>query len=141
MWKVGKVANMAEVSPDTLRFYEREGLIAPDSKSAGGYRLYREDAVRRIRFIKHAQQCGFTLVEIKELLSLKSSPRACCDDVHARAVEKKLQIEAKIKALTTMSNALTALIAACASDNTPVDECAILATLESTTTAVSAVED
>ena len=61
---IGKIATLADISPDTLRYYERERLIAPAAKSPGGYRLYERDALRRIRFIKQAQQCGFNLAEI-----------------------------------------------------------------------------
>ncbi|HET8918774.1 MAG TPA: MerR family transcriptional regulator [Xanthobacteraceae bacterium] len=60
---IGKIAALAQVSADTLRYYEREHLIAPAAKSPGGYRLYERDALRRIRFIKEAQQCGFNLAE------------------------------------------------------------------------------
>ena len=71
---IGRVASAVKVSTDTLRYYEREGLIAPTSKSRGGYRLYDGDAVRRVRFIKQAQHCGFTLTEIRGLLQ-RCTPR------------------------------------------------------------------
>lgn len=127
---IGKVASLAEVSADTLRYYERERLIAPSAKSAGGYRLYERDALRRIRFIKQAQQCGFNLTEIRSLLALRASDAACCRDVRSAALEKKLQLEAKIKAMRAMSDALTDLIAQCDMDNRPLDDCPILAVLE-----------
>jgi DNA-binding transcriptional MerR regulator len=127
---IGKLAALAEVSTDTLRYYEREGLIAPDSKSDGGYCLYGEDAARRVRFIKQAQHCGFTLVEIRELLTLREQDSACCGDVRKRAVEKKLQLESKIRTMQAMSNALDRLIADCAEEAHPVDECPILTALE-----------
>jgi MerR family Zn(II)-responsive transcriptional regulator of zntA len=76
MLTIGKLAALAQVSTDTLRYYEGEGLIAPDSKSGGGYRLYGKDSVRRIRFIKQAQQCGFALAEIRELLGLRRQDSA-----------------------------------------------------------------
>ena len=88
MFTIGKVATLAGVSPDTLRYYEKERLIAPASKTAAGYRLYNDDALRRIRFIKHAQHCGFTLSDIKELLTLKAADSACCEDVRTVAIEK-----------------------------------------------------
>jgi len=81
MHTIGKIAALAGVSPDTLRYYEKEQLIQPASKTAAGYRLYDDDALRRIRFIKHAQQCGFTLADILELLTLKQTGSACCGDV------------------------------------------------------------
>ena len=71
MFTIGKLASLTSVSNDTLRYYEQEGLIEPAGKSPAGYRLYDTDSVRRIRFIKHAQHCGFTLAEIRDLLELR----------------------------------------------------------------------
>lgn len=133
MLTIGKLATLADVSADTLRFYEREGLIAPSSKSAGGYRLYDEDAVVRLRFIKQARDCGFTLTEIQQLLLLRNQSEACCGDVRQRAIEKKLQLEAKIRALSAMSKALDHLIADCANESHPINGCPILASLEQAT--------
>jgi MerR family Zn(II)-responsive transcriptional regulator of zntA len=127
---IGKIACLAQVSTDTLRYYEREHLIAPAAKSAGGYRLYQRDALRRIRFIKQAQRCGFNLAEIRSLLALRGSRSACCRDVRHLALEKKLQLEAKINVMKVMSNALTHLIEECRAVSRPVDDCPILAALE-----------
>jgi len=127
---IGQVASAVKVSTDTLRYYEREGLIGPASKTTGGYRLYDSDAVRRVRFIKKAQQCGFTLSEIRSLLALRSSDAACCSDVRRVALEKKLQLEAKIKAMRAMSKALDNLIVTCTDESRPLDDCPILAALE-----------
>jgi MerR family Zn(II)-responsive transcriptional regulator of zntA len=127
---IGKIAALAKVSADTLRYYERERLVEPAAKSDGGYRLYERDTLRRIRFIKQAQQCGFTLTEIRALLTLRSNDAACCRDVRRLALEKKLQLEAKVKAMKVMSKALTGLIDACSADGRPLDDCPILAALE-----------
>jgi len=127
---IGKVASLSNVTTDTLRYYEREGLISPAAKSNGGYRLYDRDAVRRVRFIKEAQHCGFTLTEIRDLLALRASNAACCRDVRRVALEKKLQLEAKIKAMRGMSKVLDHLIAACRNGSHPLDDCPILAALE-----------
>jgi MerR family Zn(II)-responsive transcriptional regulator of zntA len=127
---IGKVASLINVSTDTLRYYEREGLIDPASKSRGGYRLYDRDAVRRVRFIKQAQHCGFTLTEIRALLTLRASDAACCSDVRRLALEKKLQLEAKIKAMRAMSKVLDDLIVACSDGSHPLDDCPTLAALE-----------
>ena len=107
-----------------------KGLIEPAGKSLAGYRLYDDQSARRIRFIKHAQQCGFTLAQIRELLLLRSRDAACCGDVRKRAIEKKLQIESKIKAMKAMSRALDQLIAECANETNPVKDCTIIAALE-----------
>jgi MerR family Zn(II)-responsive transcriptional regulator of zntA len=130
MLTIGKLASLTDVSNDTLRYYEHEGLLTPTGKSAAGYRLYDGDSVKRIRFIKHAQQCGFTLSQIRELLVLRSRDAACCGDVRRRAIEKKLQIETKIRAMKAMSKALDQLIADCANEKKPVRECSIIAALE-----------
>jgi MerR family Zn(II)-responsive transcriptional regulator of zntA len=130
MLTIGKVATAAEVSPDTLRYYEREGLLVPASKTASGYRLYDDDVLRRVRFIKQAQQCGFSLSDIRDLITLKSQRSACCSDVRNVAIEKKLQIEAKIKTLESMARALDELIARCVDPDKSLDNCPILSTLE-----------
>jgi MerR family Zn(II)-responsive transcriptional regulator of zntA len=127
---IGKVAGLSRVSADTLRYYEREGLLSPAAKSRSGYRLYDRETVRRVRFIKEAQQCGFTLTEIRNLLDLRTSDAACCRDVRRVAVEKKLQLEAKIKAMRAMSKTLDRLIAACNDEDRPLGDCPILTALE-----------
>jgi DNA-binding transcriptional MerR regulator len=130
MFTIGKLAALTNVSNDTLRYYEQEGLVKPAGKSPAGYRLYDKDSARRIRFIKHAQNCGFTLAEIRELLVLRYRDKACRGDVRGRVIEKRLQIESKIRAMKAMSKALDQLIAECANETQPVKECAIIAALE-----------
>jgi DNA-binding transcriptional MerR regulator len=130
MFTIGKLAGLTGVSNDTLRYYEQEDLIRPADKSPAGYRLYDQDSARRIHFIKHAQSCGFALAEIRELLALRGRDKACCGDVRTRAIEKKLQIENKIRAMKAMSKALDHLIAECADEAQPVRGCAIIAALE-----------
>ena len=71
MLTIGKLAALAKTSTDTLRYYEREGLIEPAGRSESGYRLYDKDSARRIHFIKQAQHCGFTLTEIRDLLATR----------------------------------------------------------------------
>jgi MerR family Zn(II)-responsive transcriptional regulator of zntA len=127
---IGQIAGLTDVSPDTLRYYEREGLICPTAKNNVGYRIYDEHSVRRVHFIKKAQRCGFTLTEIRQLLALRASDTARCRDVRRVAVEKKLKLEAKIKALSDMSKALDGLIAECTNENRSLDDCPILAALE-----------
>jgi MerR family Zn(II)-responsive transcriptional regulator of zntA len=127
---IGKVARLADVSIDTIRYYERHGLVSPVQKSDAGYRLYNDEAVRRLHFIKHAQHCGLSLAEIHQLLDLKRQDDACCEDVRSLVVQKKLQLEHKIKSLQTMSQALSELIAICVDDTKPLDACPILAALE-----------
>jgi MerR family Zn(II)-responsive transcriptional regulator of zntA len=137
MYTIGKAATLAGVSTDTLRYYEKEGLITPASKTAVGYRLYNDDALRRICFIKHAQHCGFTLADILELLTLKHADGACCEDVRSLAIEKKLQIMQKLSALQTMSHALDKLIQGCDGGEEPADNCPTLGALENSLQYVS----
>ena len=76
MYTIGRLARRAKVNPDSIRFYERQGLLSPETKTDAGYRLYTDDAVRRIAFIKHAQRCGFSLAEIGELLHMHNGDPA-----------------------------------------------------------------
>lgn len=131
MLTIGKAAARANVTPDTLRYYEREGLIKPATRTDAGYRLYDTDQVQRLQFIKQAQECGFTLQEIRQLLTERSRQSACCGDIRRLTVEKKLQLEAKIKTMKAMSRMLDGLIADCASEERPLDDCPILASLDS----------
>lgn len=130
MLTIGKAAALANVTPDTLRYYEREGLIQPADKTSAGYRLYDAEQVRRLKFIRQAQECGFALAEIRGLLAARVQPAACCGDIRRLAIEKKLQIEGKIRTMKAMSRALDNLIADCASETLPVGDCPILAALD-----------
>ncbi len=130
MYTIGKLAQHVAVTADTVRYYEKEGLLLPARKTEAGYRLYNEEAVRRLRFIRQAQQCGFSLIEIRELLELKNNDAACCTDVRRVAIEKKLQLEYKIRMLQQMSGALSELIDICNDGSRPLDDCPILSALE-----------
>ncbi|TXL80391.1 heavy metal-responsive transcriptional regulator [Vineibacter terrae] len=132
MLTIGKLAARAHVTPDTLRYYEREGLIEPPEKSAAGYRLYGDDDVVRLHFIRQAQDCGFTLAEIRTLLSLRSREAACCGEVRALAVAKNRQLAARIKAMRAMTRTLDRLIAACDDTGRPIDRCPILSAFNGT---------
>lgn len=130
MFTIGKLARQADVSADTVRYYEQQGLLSPATRSAAGYRLYDGRALRRLHFVRRAQQAGFSLAEIGELLALKQRHAACCRDVRSVALEKKLQLEHKIKMLRGLSQALTDLIGVCRDETRPLDQCPILAALE-----------
>lgn len=126
MLTIGKLAALAGTTPNTLRYYEREGLIPLASKGDNGYRLYPQDAARRVHFIRQAQQCGFTLAEIRELLMLPQQASACCSDVRKLTIEKNLALEAKIRLMKAMSAELDELINNCVDVTHPIDECTIL---------------
>lgn len=123
--RTGQVAREAGVNVETLRYYERRGLLEGPARTASNYRLYPENAVRRVRFIKLAQELGFTLDEIKELLLLRASPKAGCADVRARATAKVADIDGKLRLLRSMRRALSKLIDEC-SGTGPISVCPIL---------------
>jgi DNA-binding transcriptional MerR regulator len=129
---IGKLAELADVSANAVRFYEREGLMQVPAKTDSGYRLYDLQAVERLHFIKQAQHCGFTLSEIQDLLRLRDQASSCCNDVRNKVIEKKLELEARIKSMKVMSKSLDLLIAACSNDVRPAEDCPILATLSGT---------
>lgn len=126
---IGQVARRAEIGVETVRFYEREGLIEEPSRTASGYRQYDEQTVARLRFIRQAKELGFTLSEIRELLSLRCSPKASSADVKRQAEAKIADIEEKIQTLQRMKQALVKLTKTC-SGNGPKTECPILEALE-----------
>lgn len=128
--KVGEAARLAGVVPQTLHYYERQGLLPEPPRTASNYRLYPEEVVSRVRFIKRAQELGFTLREIKELLSLRSGPSARCQDVRERARAKVRHIDAKLRGLRAMRAELTRMIDECAGEG-PATECPILEALDS----------
>ncbi len=126
---IGEVAKRAGVGVETVRFYERRGLIEQPHKRGSGYRIYPDDAVPRIQFIRHAKELGFTLNEIGDLLSLQSDPKANCMAVRERAETKIADIKEKISALTRIQKSLSKLIRAC-DTRTESAECPILEALE-----------
>jgi MerR family copper efflux transcriptional regulator len=106
---IGEVAEQAGVHIETLRYYERRELIEKPPRSASNYRLYPEEAVRRVRFIKRAQELGFSLKDIKGLLLLRATPEAGCAEVRAHAEGKLKAIDEKISSLTaSMAGSLSA---------------------------------
>lgn len=127
---VGKLAARCGIRADTVRFYEAEGLLKPKTRTASGYRLYDESAIKRIEFIQHAQQCGFSLADIAQLLELKTVDKGCCDDVRRVAIEKQLALKQRIRTLTGMAEILDRLIVACSDSSRPLDECPILAAMD-----------
>ena len=122
---IGRLANAAGVNVETVRFYERSDLLERPERPASGYRTYDPAAVERIRFIRHAQELGFTLAEIRELLALRVDPRSSCAEVKARAVAKIGDVERKIESLRRMRTALVSISEACSGEG-PTSACPIL---------------
>ena len=111
---ISKAAKRAGVGVETIRFYERRGLIPQPLKPAsGGFRDYPADTLAQIRFIREAQELGFSLVEVAELLSLRADPKADCAQVQRRAEEKLAEVRDKIERLKGIGTALERLIEAC----------------------------
>ena len=112
MFTIGRLGRKTRVKVDNIRFYERQGLLAPEGKTPSGYRLYGEAAVRRLLLIKHAQRCGFTLAEIAKLQHLDHGTSASRTAACRMLTEKKKEIDDTVAALQTMSEALAVLQAA-----------------------------
>ena len=110
---IGKLANQANVTIETIRYYQRKGLLKEPEKPISGYRRYPPEAIARILFIKRAQTSGFTLKEIAELLSLESGH---CQDIRKMAEQKRQQIDGQIKDLTALRNVLDSLVQGCKED-------------------------
>ncbi len=119
---IGGLAKQTEVTVETIRYYQRIGLLDEPGKPGSGYRHYPPHAIARIRFIKRAQQAGFTLKEIAQLLSLDG---AHCSDVRKIAEQKCRQIEAQIKDLITLRNVLDNLVKGCQTDSS-AEHCSII---------------
>ena len=129
MLKIGKVAEKSSVGVETVRFYEREGLISMPTRTYSGYRQYSESVVRQIQFIKHAKTLGFSLKEIGELIKLKSVRNARCKDIKERTEAKISDIEDKIVSLERMKKALQPLVVQCKASD-PISDCPILGALD-----------
>ena len=126
---IGRVAHSAGLAIDTVRYYEREGLLEKPARSASGYRHYRPDVVARLRFIRQAKDLGFSLSEIKELLALRVTPGTSCGDVRAHAEHKIADVDRRLASLKRVRGALVKLASAC-SGKGPVSQCPILEALE-----------
>lgn len=129
--KIGQLAKRASVNIQTIRYYERIGLMKAPEKRESGHRLYSENEAARVKFIKQAQNLGFSLKEIKTLLNLRVKPQASCEQVREQAETKIAEIEMKIRELERIKQALGELVKACL-NNPPAlsGECPILEALE-----------
>lgn len=126
---IGKLARASGVGVETVRFYERKGLINRPATKAG-FRKYAEEDAMRIRFIKRAQDLGFTLREIKGLFDLNANPGAVCSDVRVQADAKLKEIGAKIRDLKKMKKSLKDLSDACGGGKEALARCRILSCFE-----------
>ena len=126
--KSGALAREAKVSVETLRFYERRGLLPSPPRRPSGYREYPPDAVDLVRFVQRAQALGFSLQEIRALLAQRGVPRATCGDVVTLAIRKVEQIDGKLCDLRSMRPALNGLLKDC-TGTAPITRCPIIESL------------
>ncbi len=126
---IGKLAKASEVNVETIRYYERRGLIERPREHRGAFRVYPPEAVYRVRSIKRAQSLGFSLKEIMELMALRLGGRARCGDVLSQAEKKIAEIDEKLRSLRAVRRQLGKLASACR-EAAPMSECPILEALE-----------
>ncbi len=130
MLRISEVAEQGGVNLQTIRYYEREGLLPEPPRLASGYRAFPEQAIRRVRFIKRTQELGFSLAEIRELLTLRVDRQRDRAVVRTLTGAKMAQIDEKIRTLEMMKRALQHLTDSC-SGHGPASECPILEALDS----------
>lgn len=127
---IGQVARLAGLGVETVRFYERLDLIGKPPRRESGYRQYSQDVVSRLRFIKRARDLGFSLKEVKELLSLRLDPDTTCSEVCERVETTVLELDRKIRDLQKMRDALDGLKQLCLDNDPSATECPLLDALE-----------
>ena len=123
--KIGALAKQANVNIDTVRYYERQGLLPAPQRLMSGYRQYEAGDVARLRFVRRAKALGFTLIEIRELLTLSSHREDDMAGMKAAAIEKLADVEDKLTELTRIRDGLKALVASCPGHGT-LEQCPIL---------------
>lgn len=122
---IGKLAKAAGVGVETIRFYERKGIVRKPQRRESGFRLYDAEEALRVRFVKRAQELGFTLREIKELLDLQSKRKMTGGQVKAKAEEKIAEIRKKVADLKQMEISLSELSRVCGQGEQAIRECKI----------------
>lgn len=126
---IGRLAQLGGVNLETIRYYERRGLLPKPARTAAGYRQFPPDSPRRLRFIKRAQELGFSLDEVRDLLTLGAAPRQNRSTIRARAAAKIGEINRKVAALNAMKRTLTDLVNQCERCGSSID-CPIVASLD-----------
>lgn len=126
---IGEIAKRVGVGVETVRFYERQGLVPEPPRSPSGYRLYPPETTDRLRFVRRARELGFTLDEIGVLLDLRVTPGSACESVRALAEDKLADIEHRIADLTRIAEVLRRLVASCEAGRPEVG-CPILDALD-----------
>lgn len=131
MYRIGELAKLVNVTPDTIRYYEKQAMIDHEVRTEGGFRLYTDNDLQRLRFIRHARQLGFTLDSIRELLSIRIDPEHHTCQESKSIVQARLdEVEARIQELQTMQRSLQRLNDACCGTAHSSIYCSILEALE-----------
>lgn len=129
-YKIGELAKKVRVNIQTIRYYERIGLLLPTVRmESGGYRLYDNEAKKRLEFIRYSKKLGFTLKETEELLRLRVDKKARCGDVKKKAEDKLREIDKKIEGLQSIRKVLKAMVKTC-QNRRSIEHCSILETIE-----------
>ena len=127
--KIGRLAESVGVSVQTVRYYERRGLLTEPERTRSGYRLYDDETLLRLRFILTAKALGFTLAEVQELIDLRVNPATTSEDVRARARQKIQTTKAKMAGLRRLLRGLERLVAECDAGGS-AQACALMHSLE-----------
>lgn len=131
MYRIGEIAKLADVTPDTIRYYEKQQMMEHEIRTEGGFRLYTDRDLQRLKFIRHARQLGFTLDSIRELLSIRIDPEHhTCQESKSIVQARLSEVEARIEELQTMRLSLQRLNDACCGTAHSSVYCSILETLE-----------
>jgi len=121
MLTIGQLAKAAQVNIQTIRFYEREGILKPSNRLDSGYRVYNDESLKRLHFIRHAKDLGFSLDEIQDLLALRVRSVGRCNQVRTKAEAKLKDVQSKVAHLKKLERTLKKLISDC--ENRVVSEC------------------
>ncbi|WP_318375182.1 Zn(2+)-responsive transcriptional regulator [Enterobacter sp.] len=131
MYRIGELARLAEVTPDTIRYYEKQQMMDHEVRTQGGFRLYTDNDLQRLKFIRHARQLGFTLESIRELLSIRVDPEHhTCQESKSIVQARLSEVEERIEELQTMRRSLQRLNDACCGTAHSSVYCSILEALE-----------
>lgn len=127
--KIGQLAKLSGCSIQTIRYYEKEGLLSPPSRSEGNFRLYDEKALKELEFVKHCRSLDIPLSDIKTLLALKNKPEESCSSINNLIANQLDLVNQRLKELKALKSELQIMNKACSSDNT-VERCGIMKTLD-----------
>ena len=131
MYRIGEIAKLADVTPDTIRYYEKQQMMDHGGRTEGGFRLYTDHDLKRLKFIRHARQLGFTLESIRELLSIRVDPEHhTCQESKSIVQARLSEVEARIEEMQAMRRSLQKLNDACGGTAHSSVYCSILEALE-----------